>query len=328
MPVPLGCPGSGRTYNRNMVAPIVAIALLAGSAPVQEEPPGLRCVLVVPHDEPIWPDARERLDLILKDVQWYFSCQMEAHGYGRKTFKLEMDPWDKVVVHVARLDESASSPSDTAARRSAVIRAAEAIVGDAQARQGAVMAVVYNGYFWSPEGRFRVEPMGFAQRGRWAHFTGWHYFSINPKGFADSRPVPRLPLLNDIFPEVHTRVLKATTPDGVRTVAERTSAGHGAFISLIGIAFGAHRDASADASRDILRQGIWRVRGNFVDWMEEDYAGLSASAAADLNANPLFKVREIGAPSTRASRRTGMRGAGRAPAGAAHNSLTSILRRP
>lgn len=35
----------------------------------------------------------------MKDIQQFYADQMEFHGFGRKTFKLETDTDGKVVVH-------------------------------------------------------------------------------------------------------------------------------------------------------------------------------------------------------------------------------------
>jgi len=45
------------------------VLAVAGSAMAAESAAGVRCVLVVLPGERPWPDAQERLTLVLKDVQ-------------------------------------------------------------------------------------------------------------------------------------------------------------------------------------------------------------------------------------------------------------------
>lgn len=289
----------------------VFISLLLTVLAKAREAPGVRCVLVVPPDEQPWPDASKRLDLVLKDAQWWYSCQMEANGYGPKTFSLELNELGKVVVHIARLTEPVTETSDSNELRSAVIEAAEKVVGTPGQRGRTLMVLVYNGYYWTDRKKYQMQPMGSGANGRWSHFTGWHYFSINPNGWNDSTPVPNLSERNAFFPPLHTRVLQAFQGDGVRSVAERTSVGHGVFFHEMGHSLGLHHPPK-DAPRivgNVMAGGIWLTRGNFVEAVRNEWCCLSPSDAAVLNENPLFQLREVGMPSSGAPRRVGMRGA-------------------
>lgn len=51
-----------------------------------------------------FPEFRERYDRILKNIQAYFSDQMQACGYPPLTFPLELDNQGKLVVHEAYVD--------------------------------------------------------------------------------------------------------------------------------------------------------------------------------------------------------------------------------
>ena len=41
----------------------------------------------------------ELLDTLIKDVQMFYADQMEAHGFGRKTFRFEADTAGKAFGH-------------------------------------------------------------------------------------------------------------------------------------------------------------------------------------------------------------------------------------
>src|SRR5579862_5579191 len=173
--------------------------------------PGVEVVLVVPPDQKAWPDAQERLDPALKDVRWWYSCQMEAYGYGPKTFELELDGRGKVVIHIANLKET---PKPDGEIPRAVTDAADAECGNPAQRQGTVLLIYYGDYYWSDRSKFQVWPAGRGLPGRWAALNAWHYFSINPAGWNSLLGVPRLPAYNPFFNELHTHVLQAFGGDG------------------------------------------------------------------------------------------------------------------
>ena len=56
-------------------------------------------IYFVPNDRPFQRDIPPALDTQMKKVQTFYADQMEAHGYGKKTFKFETDASGKVVVH-------------------------------------------------------------------------------------------------------------------------------------------------------------------------------------------------------------------------------------
>ena len=61
--------------------------------------PIVRMVYFLPSDRTPQPDFDEKMDTVIKDVQAFFANQMEAHGFGRKTFVFETDARGKAVVH-------------------------------------------------------------------------------------------------------------------------------------------------------------------------------------------------------------------------------------
>ncbi|MFI5385064.1 MAG: hypothetical protein ACHQ50_02995 [Fimbriimonadales bacterium] len=277
-------------------------ALAISGAP---ERPGVEVVLVVPPGEKPWPDAQERLDPAMQDVRWWYSCQLEAYGHGMKTFSLELDEHGKVVVHIAYLKE-AVKPDGEVPR--SVIQAADSVCGDVGQRQGTVLLIYYGDYYWSDRGKYQVWPAGRGLIGRWAALNAWHYFSINPAGWNSALRVPKLPLNNPFFPELHTRVLQAFGGDGDRSVAERTSVAYGSIMHELGHAFGLHHPGSHPRG-DVMAGDYWNVRGNFLPDILSESCCLSPGDAEVLNKNPLFQRREVRPPSTGAGRRVGMRGA-------------------
>ena len=59
----------------------------------------VRLVYFLPNDRPIRPDRIPVLRQLLKDSQQFFADEMEHHGFGRKTFRLETDKDGEPVVH-------------------------------------------------------------------------------------------------------------------------------------------------------------------------------------------------------------------------------------
>ena len=52
-----------------------------------------------PNDIEPQKDSVDTLATVIKDVQQFYADEMERHGYGRKTFRLEMDANDDVILH-------------------------------------------------------------------------------------------------------------------------------------------------------------------------------------------------------------------------------------
>lgn len=289
---------------------LATLALLA-SAVIQTPAAGVKCVLILPPGQNPTPGIEEKLDTVLKDVQWWYSCQMEGHGYGGKTFSLELDEKGKVVVHIARMPDSATPTTDAEGHRSAAIIEAEKVVGNPAARKGTVMVLAYDGYYWTDRDKYQMKPMGWGLNGRWAHLTGWHIYGINPKAFSEPTPIPSLPESNPHLSPLATKTFQAFNGDGSRTVGERASCSHGTFIHEMGHSFGLHHPEPGDPKwiGDMMTgDGFWNTRGNFVS-SRSDWCSLTPPQAAILNNNPLLQVRTVGPPSTGASRAVGMRGA-------------------
>ena len=59
----------------------------------------VRVIYFIPNDQEPDPDINTKLDTLIKDAQQFYADQMEAHGFGRKTFRFEADETGNVVVH-------------------------------------------------------------------------------------------------------------------------------------------------------------------------------------------------------------------------------------
>ena len=67
--------------------------------PSGEQRPIVRLIYFLPRDRTPQPDIDEKMDRLIKEVQQFYADQMEAHGFGRKTFLFETDARGKAVVH-------------------------------------------------------------------------------------------------------------------------------------------------------------------------------------------------------------------------------------
>ena len=59
----------------------------------------VRVIYFLPNDRESQPDIDTKLDSMMKETQQFFADVMETNGFGRKTFQLETDENEKVVVH-------------------------------------------------------------------------------------------------------------------------------------------------------------------------------------------------------------------------------------
>ncbi len=65
----------------------------------QTEQPQLRLINFVPRDRTANPATETVMRQLIKDAQEFFENEMERHGFGPKTFKLETDATGKIAVH-------------------------------------------------------------------------------------------------------------------------------------------------------------------------------------------------------------------------------------
>ena len=61
--------------------------------------PSVRLVYFLPSDRPARPDRIEALRQLIKDAQEFYADEMQRHGYGRKTFRVETDTDGEPVAH-------------------------------------------------------------------------------------------------------------------------------------------------------------------------------------------------------------------------------------
>ena len=63
------------------------------------EPRTVRMIYFLPNDRPFQQGVVDRMKVTIREIQTFYADQMEAHGYGRKTFRFETDAQGDPVVH-------------------------------------------------------------------------------------------------------------------------------------------------------------------------------------------------------------------------------------
>ena len=328
---------STRLAARLALAVLLLLVALDGPGMSAGEP-GVQVFLVVPPAAQPFEDARERLSLVLKDVQWWYSCQMEAHGYGRKSFPLELDRNGQVRIHLVRLDQRQPEGEDRRIQfkvQEACLSAARKARGDVP--KGSVMIVVYNGYIWRNREEHAVWPSGAGAGSEWAFLTAYHYYCICPAAWDVKTPLEDYENPQGCFPDEHVKIMRGhytykRSPSVKkrwlrRPVGLHAVMGHGTLAHELGHAFRlSHwKEGEALVNTSIMQGGWVHMRGNFVDGLDQGTC-LTVLDAAKLNMNLLFQVREVSAPSTGASREVGMRGVQKAiaAAGTASDHVTRV----
>ena len=61
--------------------------------------PVVRLIYFFPNDQQPQRNMNTKMDTLIKDVQQIYADEMERHGFGRKTFRIETDATGKAVVH-------------------------------------------------------------------------------------------------------------------------------------------------------------------------------------------------------------------------------------
>lgn len=59
----------------------------------------VRLVYFLPNDRPFRAEVVQKMKNEIPNIQEFYASQMQAHGYGRKTFRIETDAWDNPIVH-------------------------------------------------------------------------------------------------------------------------------------------------------------------------------------------------------------------------------------
>ena len=65
----------------------------------QDSRPMVRLIYFLPNDRQSQSDIDAKMDWLIKSVQQFYADQMEAHGFEKKTFRIETDATGKAVVH-------------------------------------------------------------------------------------------------------------------------------------------------------------------------------------------------------------------------------------
>ena len=63
------------------------------------EPRTVRMIYFLPNDRPFRQEVVDSMKVTIRQIQTFFAEQMQAHGYGRKTFRFETDAQGEPVVH-------------------------------------------------------------------------------------------------------------------------------------------------------------------------------------------------------------------------------------
>ena len=63
------------------------------------EPRTVRMIYFLPNDRPYRADVVQKMKDTIRTVQTFYAEQMEAHGYGKMTFRVETDPQGELIVH-------------------------------------------------------------------------------------------------------------------------------------------------------------------------------------------------------------------------------------
>ena len=98
------------TAVRNHIPQLQAAGVDVGFDEVSaHERPIVRLIYFRPRDRQPLPDVNTQLDRLIKDIQQFYTDQMESHGFGRKTFQFETDAHGNAVVYhvIGKLEDTA-----------------------------------------------------------------------------------------------------------------------------------------------------------------------------------------------------------------------------
>ena len=77
----------------------VLLGVLPGFVEAARDKPTVRLVYFIPNDREAQPDIDTELDTLIKNVQNFYATQLEAHGFDRKTFRIETDNSGNAIAH-------------------------------------------------------------------------------------------------------------------------------------------------------------------------------------------------------------------------------------
>ena len=92
--------GGGAVLRRSQVAAGERCDVETPGISVVGEPRTVRLIYFIPNDRAYRAEVVQRLKDEIRAIQTFFGDQMEAHGYGNRTFRVETDLQDEPLVHV------------------------------------------------------------------------------------------------------------------------------------------------------------------------------------------------------------------------------------
>ena len=289
-----------------LILPMLLV-LFAASIACGDDP-FIRCALVRGAYERPWRRAKDQLTLVLKDIQWWYACQMAAHGYGPKTFAIEEDKNRRVDLYVLVAENTVfradALPQDCCGVATLHFQKEKIEYGPNKS----LALVVYCGYDWKDKKNYKVNTRGTSFIWFNAFFTAWHLRNVVPEGWLIDTPVREFEKADKLFGKQHARLVKENAGD--LTVSQVVWDVHGQFARYLGHAFGlkGRQKGEEQVKGDMMGGDLWRIRGNFVPNIEDEWLCLHPKDAAFLNKSPLFKARRVSAPSTKATLEMGQRG--------------------
>ena len=88
-----------KTIALSLLIFICSVAMFPYASVAQDTKPIVRLIYFLPRDREPQPNIDEKMDGLIKNAQQLYANQMEAHGFGRKTFQFETDASGNAVVH-------------------------------------------------------------------------------------------------------------------------------------------------------------------------------------------------------------------------------------
>jgi len=297
----------------------VGILLAAGIAatPLTEQQPRkeqVRVVYVIPRDRKPWPEFNNRVSVWLKDTQWYFACQMHAHGFGWRTFDYAKgaDGNAQVVVLQAR------TPNDAMFSLSEVCKPENELLDgyikrlsarEQQAWKSSVVILFRETLQMKDDGSLLF---GTARGGNKRAYVTSAYLRLGHSRLFMSATPPEGFVFEDLVsaakqghqnPDVLQKPLKATAfkafSGSKSSVGKISSRCYGGPMHELGHAFGLSHTGTLLGAKEYERRlslgGNWlmsthftNIGGNFVAEYRDGCAGLAKEEAAILAKSPFF----------------------------------------
>ena len=82
-----------------LLTSVLLLPIRAATAQSADPDSMVRLIYFLPNDRPARPERVAALRQLIKDAQEFYANEMERHGYGRKTFAVEINQNGQPVVH-------------------------------------------------------------------------------------------------------------------------------------------------------------------------------------------------------------------------------------